>query len=106
MKYPWKYRINKKNRGVRFWLAKKIMPSGGFTFLNDPMGFEIGLTQLKSEKVYDEGTYEFLNVKHIKEVLVNQMTQNMANHLDYEVKKEDGKVICIGELTLAERRVK
>ena len=100
-----KRKMKKKLRDFRIWIVKKSFPDKDLSFLFDPLSFELGLVQMQSEKEYTNTNYEFMSTKHIKEVLVSKMIPNLVNHIDYEVVREGDKVICKGELTVAERRV-
>jgi len=100
-----RYKARRKWRHFKFWLARKMFPNGELRFLDNPLILDISLKQISSVKSYATQDYDFINDKHIKEVLVNNMLDNLVEHLDYEVDKNGSITVCKGFLTLAEREV-
>ena len=100
-----RYKTRRKWRHFKFWIARKMFPNGELRFLDNPLILDISLKQISSSKAYATKEYEFINDKHIKEVLVTEMTQNLVNHLDYEVDNKGSITVCKGALTIAEREV-
>ena len=100
-----KQKIKRKWRHFKFWVVRRLFPSGELRFLENPMIVDISLKEIMASKAYASKDYDFIGERHIKEVLVNMMIQNLANRLDYEIERQGDYVLCKGVITVAEREV-